>query len=34
VGATDGDHQFQTPVATAEPWRVLDCASNLVILVV
>ena len=30
--ATDGDHQFQTPVATAELRQVLDCASNSVIL--
>jgi hypothetical protein len=30
--ATDGDHQFQTPVVTAELRRVLDCASNPVIL--
>ena len=30
--ATDGDHRFQTPVATAELRQVLDCASNPVIL--
>jgi hypothetical protein len=30
--ATDGDHQFQTPVSTAELRRVLDCVSNPVIL--
>jgi hypothetical protein len=30
--ATDGDHQFQTPVATVELRRVLDCVSNPVIL--